>query len=243
MEELDDVINVPREKLWAQAMLFACDVTNKSVTPSTDRGESPYELWFGKFPTAYHLRPFGAVGYARQSVRGHKMAPKGEKCVFMGIPRNFPTGTVSVLLVRSRNIVEKQAVQWIDGPKKTGGDGTGSDDRGMKSAGDRTIVERGTPQINVQELGQEQQLTLHEHEKQEASGTGSDDHGMKSAGDGTIIERGTPQLNVQELGQEQQLTLHEDETQEAFGTGSDDRGMKSAGDGTFVERGTPQVDV
>ena len=36
MEELDDVINVPREKLWAQAMLFACDVTNKSVTTSTD---------------------------------------------------------------------------------------------------------------------------------------------------------------------------------------------------------------
>ena len=31
-EELDDVINVPQEKLWAQAMLFACDVTNKSVT-------------------------------------------------------------------------------------------------------------------------------------------------------------------------------------------------------------------
>ena len=36
MEESDDVINVPREKLWAQAILFACDVTNKSVTTSTD---------------------------------------------------------------------------------------------------------------------------------------------------------------------------------------------------------------
>ena len=63
----------------------------------------------------------------------------------------------------------------------------------MKSAGDGTIVERGTPQLNVQELGQEQQLT------QEAFGTGSDDRGMKSAGDGTIIERGTPQLEVQKL--------------------------------------------
>ena len=96
MEELDDVINVPRKKLWAQAMLFACDVTNKSVTTSTDGGKSPYELWFGNLPTADHLRPFGAVGYARQRVREHKMAPKGEKCVFMGIPRNVPTGTVSV---------------------------------------------------------------------------------------------------------------------------------------------------
>ena len=76
MEELDDVINVPQEKLWAQAVLFACDVTNKSVATSTDGGKSPYELWFEKFPTADHLRPFGAGGYARQKVRQHKMAPK-----------------------------------------------------------------------------------------------------------------------------------------------------------------------
>ena len=90
MEELDDVINVPREKLWAQTMLFACDVTNKSVTTSTDGGKSPYELWFGKFPTADHLRPFGAVEYARRSVREHKMAPRGEKCVFMRSSRQLP---------------------------------------------------------------------------------------------------------------------------------------------------------
>ena len=149
-------------------MIFACDVTNKSVTTSTDGGKSPYELWFGKFPTAHHLRPFGAMGYARQKLREHKMAPKGEKCVFMGIPRNFPTGTVSVLPVRTRNIVGRQAVQWVDGSKNTGGDGTGSDDRGMKSVGGGTIVERGTAKLNVQELGQEQQLTLHERETQEA---------------------------------------------------------------------------
>ena len=146
--------------------------------------------------------------------------------------------------VRTRKIVERQAVQWVDGPKKTRGDGTGSDDRGMKSAGDGTIIERRPPQLNVQVLGQEQQLTLHEHETQKEFGTGSDDSGMKSAGDGTIIERETPQLDIQELGQAQQLTLHEhDETQEAFGTESDDRGMRSAGDGTFVERGTPQLNV
>ena len=39
------------------------------------------------------------MGYARRSVREHKMAPKGrEKCVFMEIPRNFPTGTVKPCL-------------------------------------------------------------------------------------------------------------------------------------------------
>ena len=121
MEELDSVINVPRKKLWAQAIIFACDVTNKSVTTSTDGGKMPYELWFRIFPTADHLQPFGAVGHARQNVREHKMAPKGENIVFMGIPRNFPTGTVSVLLVRTRNIVERQAVQLVDGPAKDQG--------------------------------------------------------------------------------------------------------------------------
>ena len=75
-----------------------------------------------------------------------------------------PTKTDERASVRTRKIMERQAVQWVDGPKKTGGDGTGSDDRGMKSARDGTIVERGTLQHDVQELGQEQQLTLHEHE-------------------------------------------------------------------------------
>ena len=75
-EELNDVINVPRDKLWAQARFFACDVTNKSVMTSTDGDQSPYELWFRNFPTADYLRSFGAVGYARRSVCGHKMAPK-----------------------------------------------------------------------------------------------------------------------------------------------------------------------
>ena len=155
-----------------------------------------------------------------------------------------PKKTYERASVRTRKIVERQAVQWVDGPKKTGGDGTGSNDRGMKSAGDETIIERRTPQLNVQEMGQEQHLTLHEHETQEAFGTDSDGRGMNSAGDRTFVERGTPQLNVQKLGQEQQLTLDEYETQEAFGTGSDDRGMKSAGGGTVVgRRGALQLEV
>ena len=76
-------------------------------------------------------------------MREHKMAPKEEKCVFMGIPRNFPTDTISVLFVRTRKIVERQAVQWVDEPKKTRGDGIGSDNRGMKSAGDGTLSREG----------------------------------------------------------------------------------------------------
>ncbi|CAM9125092.1 unnamed protein product [Ascophyllum nodosum] len=158
---------VAEQKLWAQAMLFACDVTNKSVTTSTNEGKSPYELWFGKPPTAYHLRPFGTVGYARQSVREHKMAPKEEKCVFMGR------------------------------------DGTGSDDRGMKPAGGDIIVERGTPQLNVQELGQEQ----HEHEWQEAISE------LEGEAQGALSDHGEDTQEV--LSEDEREQQHEEEGAEA----------------------------
>ena len=142
MEELDD-INVPQEKMWTQATLFTCDVTNKSVTTLTEGGKSPYELWFGKAPIPGHLRPFGAEACARRSVREHKVAPKGEKWAFMGIPRDFPSGTVSLLLVTTRKIVERQAVQWIDGPDKTGSMGVDDEDLGVKSSENESGVIRG----------------------------------------------------------------------------------------------------
>ena len=94
----------------------------------------------------------------------------------MGIPRNFPAGTVSVLLVKTRKIVESQVVQWVDGLDKTGSDGVGNEDLGTKSGGDESVVITGSPQLDVkglelkqqsesQELVQETQETLSEHEE------------------------------------------------------------------------------
>ena len=71
-------------------IVFVCDVTNTSVTTSTDEGKPPYELWLGKFPTTDHLRPFGAVGYARRGVREHQMAPKGEEMRIQGDSPQLP---------------------------------------------------------------------------------------------------------------------------------------------------------
>ena len=152
MEELDDVINVPRERLWTYAILFACDVTNKSFSMSTERGKLPYELWFGTGPTPDHFRPFEAAGYAQRSMYEHNMALIGEKYVFVGISRNFPSGTVNVLLVKITNIVERQAVQWVDGPDKTSSGGVGNEDLGTKPDEDESVVKIGSPQLDVQEL-------------------------------------------------------------------------------------------
>lgn len=69
-------------------------------------GEAAVRAAAWKDSSCWSFRPFEAVGYARQRVREHKRAPKGETFVFMEISRNFLTGTVSMLLVKTREIVE-----------------------------------------------------------------------------------------------------------------------------------------
>ena len=132
MGKLDDVINVPQEKLWAHAMLFACNVTTKSTTTLAKGGKLPYKLWCGTAPIPDHLQSFGVVGYARRSLRKHKVAPKGEEGVFMGIPRNFPSDVATVLLVKTSTIVEREAMLWVDGSAKAGRDGIGIENLGTK---------------------------------------------------------------------------------------------------------------
>ena len=110
--------------------------------------------------------------------------------------------------------MERQAVQWVDGPKKTGGDGTGSDDRGMKSAEDGAIVERGIPQLNVQELGQEQQLTLHQHETQEAL---SEHEGVTQGAFSKLEEQTQDALSELEEETQEALSEHEQEQQQKEG--------------------------
>ena len=55
----------------------------------------------------------------------------------MRIHRNVPSGTVSVLLVQTRIIVERQAVQRVDGSDKTGSDGVGNEYLCMKQEEDK----------------------------------------------------------------------------------------------------------
>ena len=67
-------------------------------------------------------------------------------------------------------------MQWVDGPDKTGSDDVGHEDLGVKPDEDQSVVKRGAPQLDVQELELEQQPasqglveetkeTLSKHEK------------------------------------------------------------------------------
>ncbi|CAM9969611.1 unnamed protein product, partial [Ascophyllum nodosum] len=73
------------DRLWAEAMNYACEMSNRYTTTSLKPGVSPYELWVRHRPTFGHLIPFGAVGYLRRPKPEHNLAPRGAKCIMLGI--------------------------------------------------------------------------------------------------------------------------------------------------------------
>ena len=109
---LQEVTVAASDRLWAEALNYACDMSNMCVTSSLEGGTSPYEKWYGRKPSLQHLQPFGTVGYARKGKRAHKLAPRGEQCVMLGIAHNHPRDTVKVLVIQTGQIVNRQNVSW-----------------------------------------------------------------------------------------------------------------------------------
>ena len=58
----------------------------------------------------------------RMPTREHKLAPRGQKCIMMGIAHNHPSGTVKVRNVRTGQLVHRQDVSWHPkSPENEGG--------------------------------------------------------------------------------------------------------------------------
>ena len=68
------------------------------------------------------------------------------------------TGQWGPCKARSQVEAKRQAVQWIDGSDKTGNNGDGDEDLGVKPHEDKALKRRGALQLEVQELELEQQL-------------------------------------------------------------------------------------
>ena len=60
---------------------------------------------------------------------------------------------------------KRQAVQWIDGPGKTGSDGVGDKDLDVKPDEDESVGRRRAPQLDVQELELKQQPSSRERKQ------------------------------------------------------------------------------
>ena len=62
------------------------------------------------------------------------------------------TGQWGFCEVRLQVKAKRQAMQWIDGPDKTGSNGVGDEDLDVKLSEDESVGKRWTPQLDVQEL-------------------------------------------------------------------------------------------
>ncbi|TYZ60328.1 hypothetical protein PybrP1_010821, partial [[Pythium] brassicae (nom. inval.)] len=85
--------NLPKE-LRGECVVHVANLLNMT---------SPYELWFGKKPSAQYLRVFGCTGYVHvPEPHRHKLEARAKRCMYVGIPNHkkgyrlidVPTGLV-----------------------------------------------------------------------------------------------------------------------------------------------------
>lgn len=72
--------------MWAEAVITATYLLNRSPTRVLARGQTPYQIFYGKKPPILHIRVFGCAAYAKipsKKVLG-KMAPRSKKMRLMG---------------------------------------------------------------------------------------------------------------------------------------------------------------
>ena len=140
---LHGVMEGASERLWAEAMAYACDMSNKCVTDSLDHDKTPYEMWHGRPPAFDTLLPFGTVGYRRVEKPAHKLASRGAKCILLGtagphdISDHRPRGTFRVRDLTTGALIWRQAVTWHPAAG-AGGDiplaaATGGGERAMRT--------------------------------------------------------------------------------------------------------------
>ena len=100
------------DRLWAEAINYACEMSNRCTTTSLNPGISLYELWFGHRPTFDHLIPFGTVGYLRRPKPEHTLAPRGAKCIMLGTNTNYPRRAFRVRDLTTGQVKVCQAIIW-----------------------------------------------------------------------------------------------------------------------------------
>ena len=67
-------------------------------------------MCYGSSPSLKNLLPFGTVGYMRQPQPKNKLAPRGSKCIMLGVAANYPQDTFLVRNLSMGHIVERQAI-------------------------------------------------------------------------------------------------------------------------------------
>ena len=100
------------DRLWAEAMRYACEMSSRCTIISPNPGVSSYELWVGHRPKFDHLIPFGPVGYLQRPKPEHTLAPRGAMCIVLGVDRNYQPRTFRVRDLTTGRVVMRQAIIW-----------------------------------------------------------------------------------------------------------------------------------
>ena len=159
------------ERLRAEPMAYACDISNKCVTDSLDHDKTPYEMWHGRPPAFDTLLPFGTVGYRRVEKPAHKLALRGAKCILLGTagPHDVndyrPRGTFRVRGLTTGAIIRRQAV-----PCHPAAGAGGDIPLAAATAGGIKCNENHSPQLEEQAVRMGTLGTEPESEEQVASG-------------------------------------------------------------------------
>ena len=95
---------------WAEAMNYAYKMSNCCTTTSLNPGVSPYKLWVRHRPTFDHPIPFGTVRYLRRSKPEQKLAPRGAKCIMLGIDPNYPQRVFRARDLTTSQVIMRQAI-------------------------------------------------------------------------------------------------------------------------------------
>ena len=111
--------------------------------------------------------------FVRDNMCETDLQSKGGACVGS---KNTPSdgncddGPVRILRGALQVKARRKHVQRIDGPEKTGSDGVGDENLGVKAGGDKSVARKRAPQLDVQELELKQQPASQERnqEMQEA---------------------------------------------------------------------------
>ena len=96
--------------------------------------------------------------------RGPEQGKNAENGSGNGNRNDEPVGILRGALAQVK--AKQQAVQWVDEPDKTGSNGVGDEDLGVKPGEDESVGRRGALQLEVQELNLEQQPALQERRKE-----------------------------------------------------------------------------
>ena len=100
------------DRLWAEAINYAWEMSNRCSTTSRNPVVSPYKLWVGHRLTFDHLIPFETVGYLRRPKPEHKVAPRGAKCIMLGIDTNNLRRTFRVRDLTTDQVIMRRAIIW-----------------------------------------------------------------------------------------------------------------------------------